>query len=140
MNILPNSFRRILALSISTVLASLSCQMQPRREALQKPLLTVIEMVYHDGWKSCGSILVETNGDFVYRTIDVWSPRQSTEVHRGVLPSGLLAELDQVAHSSGIQSVAGTPTYEYYVDEHHHLSSRPEAIKSLMRLVRSGHN
>ena len=141
MSLLLLSFRRVsLTFSICALLVTTSCTSSSANGRTNTSLILVKKMVYDNGWKSCGSVLVRNDGSYIYTSINVWSPKQPNEVHRGQLPPGLLAKLADVARSKDSQSVAGTPTYEYFIDDHHHLSTRPEAITALLQTVGSDYH
>jgi hypothetical protein len=102
-----------------------------------QPLIVVSEMVYADGWESCGSIRVGLDGAYVWERRNLWQPGNPSEEYRGQLSSTLQAKLEQVAKSSAVHQVAGAATYEYYIDDTQR--SQPEAVKTLVRTLAAKH-
>jgi hypothetical protein len=139
MNVVPTLRGLGLTSCVTVFLLIISCA--PRgAETRQAPLILVKKMVYHDGWRICGLIRVESDGSYIYKTINVWSQGQTTKVLHGQIPPSLLTQLAEVARGPQIQAVGATPTYEYYVDDHHHLTMTPAAIKTLMQVVGSAYH
>jgi hypothetical protein len=124
-----------LACCTSLLLVVTSCTSERTSAAGRELVLTVREMVYHDGWKSCGAIEVRRDGNFCHKSVNLWTPTQPSKEYRGSLPAELVTKLVAVAQSSVVQKIGGIPTYDFYGDDHHFTHRRPEAILELVAVV-----
>src|SRR5437763_14446921 len=97
-----NSFRlntwNALAIYTAFLLMSASCALREKEQVQREPLLLIVRMVNYNGWRSCGSVWIEHDGNYTYTNVLLWSPKQPSEIHRGQVPTTLLTNLVQVAN------------------------------------------
>ncbi len=112
-----------------------SCSPQKRISTQNPPMLVVRKMVYADGWKSCGSIQVSSNGYYVWRVVNIWSPGAPEQEWYGRLPPKLTGQLAEEAAKLANGGTKGCPTLEYFVDDSRH--TVPQAVAALVGIAAS---
>ena len=96
------------------------------------PECRVIRWVYHNDWTVCGEITVSAGGKYCFKDYDVWSSsRPITNIYSGTLPREIYVSLQSDSRSFPING--GVPTYENYIDDHHH--KRPDGVESMTRYL-----
>ena len=82
-------------------------------------LCEVIEKVYHDeDWKVCGNILVFDDGNYLYKSHNLWQNSQPlTKTFEGKIPKKIYAKLKQsILNKKWPISKGKYPTYELGID------------------------
>lgn len=112
------------------------CRVTPVSQV--EPLCRVVEVVYADGPKTCGEIVVYTDGTYIWRQRDVWSEARSEITYSGRLDAKLFDSLkDSVEHSRQWEQRDGIATLFMGVDDTK--SERPVSVQELWTFLYRQH-
>lgn len=95
----------------------------------------ILERVYHDGWRTCGEILISKDGHYSWTVSDVWSTPPKSQTFTGVLPQALLRTVLETADSFDVEDAVRS--YELGVDDHR--TRHPEGVNALREYLRQAH-
>lgn len=93
--------------------------------------IQVVEMVYHDGWKACGSITIQENREYTWVRKDIWAADAQEQVFHGIVPKTIVVHLLESSRDSTVwQDAENGRTYSYAIDDSRR--DPPPAIKELV--------